>query len=342
MPSAKTGRRAKGYDNKGGKLATCVIFGGSGFIGTHLTLHLLSTRRFEKIHIADLRPSPLDHLGVTSSIVDVREEIRDALLPTQPTWIFNLAAIHREPGHGYREYFDTNIAGARNVTSYAAATACSNVFFTSSISVYGPTSGPTSETSCIAPTSPYGSSKLAAELIHECWQTEKPGRRLVICRPGVIYGPGDPGNIMRMVRAIQRGYFALPGSPKLCKSYGYVYGLLDSIDFWMSQTVPSIRYNYVEYPTESLGSLAAATKSFLASRAPVFSVPMEILLPLAIVAQALLGDRSPIHPVRVRKAATSTHIVPKVLIDYGFHFDYPFPRSLEHWRNIAPEDFAKR
>jgi len=40
--------------------------------------------------------------------------------------------------------------------------------------------------------------------------------------------PGDPGNILRMIRAIKRGYFIFPGSRTVRKSYGYIEGLLDS------------------------------------------------------------------------------------------------------------------
>ena len=39
-------------------------------------------------------------------------------------------------------------------------------------------------------------------------------------------------------------------------------------------------------------------------------------------------------------AATPTHIVPQRLIDLGFPFRYDFASSLQHWKTIAPEDFA--
>ena len=53
-----------------------------------------------------------------------------------------------------------------------------------------------------------------------------------------------------------------------------------------------------------------------------------------------IGMRSPIHPVRVRKAAQSTHIVPAELERLGFEFRYDFVRSLRHWMEVAPEDFT--
>jgi nucleoside-diphosphate-sugar epimerase len=320
-------------------MTTCVIFGGAGYIGSHLATHLLATRQFERVHIADLRGPNVPLEGASYSVTDVRNPVPMTMTSEPPTWIFNLAAVHREPGHLPHEYFDTNLAGARHVCAYAEAVGCRKLYFTSSISVYGPTSGPTPESARICPTTPYGGSKYPAELIHESWLLRDSSRRLIICRPGVVYGPGDPGNILRMIRAIQRGYFAYPGSPNIFKSYAYIYGLLESIDFMMNRSEPLIRYNYVETPTEPLGELVRQTKQFLGSRAPVLRIPLGLLSPAAMVARAFLGPASPVHPVRVRKAGMSTHIVPQVLKDLGFNFRYPYRRSLEHWRSVAPADF---
>lgn len=320
-------------------MTSCVIFGGAGFIARHLAIHLLSTRRFDRVHLADLKPVSASLPSTTSSLTDVRQSIPADLTRERPSWIFNLAAIHREPGHKPHEFFETNLAGARNVCTFADAVGCNHIFFTSSISVYGPTSGPTAESAPICPITPYGGSKYPAELIHEAWLAQGGGRRLVICRPGVVYGPGDPGNILRMIRAIRRGYFAYPGSPNIHKSYAYIYGLLESVDFVMRQSDPLIKYNYVETPTEPLGELVRQTKGFLGSRAPVLRIPLAVLSPIASVAQAFLGQTSSIHPVRVRKAGMSTHIIPQVLEDLGFEFRYPYTKSLEHWRSIAPGDF---
>lgn len=321
-------------------MSTCVIFGGAGFIGSHLARRLLATGRFDRVHLADLQGSEPDGRdGVSASITDVRQGIPEDLVPEVPEWIFNFAAVHREPGHEAAEYFDTNLAGARNVARYAEAVGCPNIYFTSSIAVYGPTTGPTDESAPICPVSPYGGSKYPAELIHEHWQATRPGRRLITCRPGVIYGPGDPGNILRMIRAIKRGYFAYPGSPMVSKSYGYIEGLLDSIEFVMDRSEPLIRYNYVEHPTEPLGDLVRHVKAHLGSRAPVLPLPVSLLAPAAAVLQIVTGGRGPIHPVRVKKAARPTHIVPRTLIDMGFDFRFDFASSLTDWQRQAPEDF---
>jgi len=322
-------------------MTTCIIFGGAGFIGAHLARRLLATGRASHVHLADVRANPLPNLpGISAAITDVRRPIPADLVPEPPAWIFNLAAVHREPGHQAIEYFETNLAGARNVTTYAAAVGCPNLYFTSSIAVYGPTDGPTDETAPICPVSPYGGSKYPAELMHEQWRQAAPGRRLVICRPGVIYGPGDPGNILRMIRAIRRGYFAYPGSPDIHKSYGYIEGLLDSVAFMMDRPEPLLRYNYVEDPTEPLGALVDHIKAHLGSRAPVLPLPLALLVPAAGLINAALGGNSPIHPVRVRKAARPTHIVPGTLKALGFPFRFDFRTSLIDWQRQAPQDFA--
>ena len=321
-------------------MSSCVIFGGSGFIGTHLARHLLKTGRFRKVHIADIEPSSLENqLGISYSRTDVRLPISSALTDEQPEWIFNLAAVHREPGHEAHEYFDTNIPGARNVCRYAEEVDCRNVYFTSSISVYGPTDGPTSESSPIRPSTPYGGSKYPAECIHEAWLSAVSDRRLIIARPGVVYGPGDPGNIMRMIRAIRKGYFAFPGRRDIHKSYAYIYGLIDSIDFTMNRDERLLCYNYVETPTEPLRDIVSKVKSFLNCRALVLPLPLALLVPLSRLVQAIMGGRSPIHPVRVRKTATPTYIIPQTLKDLGFRFKYDFLGSLRHWAAVRPEDF---
>lgn len=320
-----------------------VIFGGSGFIGTFLAKYLLESGRTREVVIADIQETSLkDFAGVKYDYVDVRLPVSSQLLLEKPAdWIFNFAAVHREPGHLALEYFDTNIKGAENICAYASQIGCKNIYFTSSISVYGSAVKPTNESSPICPISPYGGSKYPAELLHEKWFEKSPDHRLIIVRPGVVYGPKDPGNIGRMIKAIQKGYFAFPGSMDIHKSYAYIFGLLESIDFVMKSDEKLIKYNYVETPTETLGEIAQQVKKFVGSKAPILSLPTAVLLPIAQLIQIIAGDKNPVHPVRVKKAGLPTHIIPQKLIDMGFEFKYSFARSLEDWRTRVPEDFGE-
>src|SRR5205814_2232047 len=113
---------------------------------------------------------------------------------------------------------------------YTAATGCRTLIFTSSISVYGPTESCKDETSQPVPSSPYGASKLVAERIHIGWQQTFPAeRRLLIVRPGVIFGPGECGNVTRLVRAVCGGYFVYCGNRRVRKAGGYVKELCNAV-----------------------------------------------------------------------------------------------------------------
>lgn len=320
-------------------MSACIIFGGSGYVGYNWAKRLTVRKRFDRIILADVRPPAQEMSGGLEFIqCDVRQPL--LLGDLKPEWLFNFAAVHREPGHAREEYFDTNLAGAKNVCSFAEQSGCRNILFTSSIAVYGALDKPTSENSLPYPMTPYGISKLCGELIHKGWRRSGEGRRLYICRPGVIYGPGDPGNILRMIRAVRKGYFVFPGSRQLKKSYGYIEGLLDSFEFVMTREENQLTYNYVERETESLGSLVQIVQAHFGTRIPTFTAPLPVLEAVAALAQLITMGRSPLHPVRVRKTASSTHIIPESLLKMGFPFRYDFAASLEDWSKKSPEDFS--
>jgi len=320
-------------------MSECLILGGSGYVGYNWAKRLAATRRFKRIVLADVR-EPAEPLEAGCEFVkcDVRQMIQ--LGNVKPEWLFNFAAVHREPGHAREEYFDTNLAGAKNACAFAEQSGCKNIFFTSSIAVYGSLARPTSETTLPYPSSPYGISKLCAELIHKSWRRCAADRRLLICRPGVIYGPGDPGNIMRMIRAVRKGYFVFPGSKHLRKSYGYIEGLLDSFEFMMGREEGELTYNYVEQETEPLGKLVQIVQTHFSTKIPTFTAPLPVLAVIAAMAQVLTAGRSPLHPVRVRKTALSTHVLPQSLTEMGFRFRYDFASSLADWAAKAPGDFS--
>lgn len=303
-----------------------LLFGGSGYVGKAFQSFIeLGT---------DLVSFDIHETG--NYFCDVRIPINTHLCPFYPDWIFLLAAVHREPGHQPKEYFETNIRGAINVARYASEIGCKNIFFMSSISPYGPTHSSTDETALPQPNSPYGISKLAAELILQGWQKESVDRRLIICRPGVIFGPNDPGNIGRIIQAVRKGYFFYPGKRKIRKSYAYIEGLIESMVFTMKRPEPLILYNYVEQETETLENLCKIIAEEYSCRPPLFSIPLPLLKPLAHLAQGLTGGHSPLHPVRVRKAAMPTHIIPRWLMENEFSFKWDFRTAIKHMNTYRP------
>ena len=123
------------------------------------------------------------------------------------------------------------------------------------------------------------------------------------------------------------------------KSYAYIEGLLDSFEFTITRTERQLTYNYVERETEPLGHLVQTVQTHLGKKIPTFTAPLPLLVGAAALVQAVTAGRSPIHPARVRKVATATHIVPQVLVDLGFPFRYDFRTSLTDWAAKSAADF---
>lgn len=186
-----------------------IIFGGTGFIGTHL-INLLEDEVLtdtDKIYALDIVmpgeegvvPGIVERIdGVEYIRCDVRKPIDVDIQTTERDIIFNLAAVHRTPGHKDIEYFETNIRGAENVTAYAEEHGIKKILFTSSIAPYGPAEELKEETTLPTPETPYGISKLVAEKIHEKWQVKDPSRELTMVRPGIVFGKGEHGNFTRL------------------------------------------------------------------------------------------------------------------------------------------------
>ena len=328
------------------KNKTAIIFGGSGYIGRNLLSVLIQQNIFSNYIILDLLV--LKGFEENKNVIFIKTDVRKPIkvvpseIEKKNSWIFNFAAVHREPGHEYQEYFDTNIPGAENVNEFARRTKIKNIFFTSSIAPYGKSLHKRTEDSTLYPETAYGISKALAEKIHQQWLAEDKSRRLIIVRPSVIFGPKDPGNVYRMIKALKKGTFVLPNGGKIIKAYGYVYGLVDSIIFTMNKAERVIIYNYAENPLVPLNQMVDIVKKEFEYTRPTLKLSVNILAFIAFFFQLIskiTGKKTEIHPVRVKKAGFPTNIDPKYLRDQNFEFNYNFKNALAHWKSISPEDF---
>ena len=105
-------------------MKTAFLFGGSGYIGHYVLTRFMELDKFEAYVIYDLTyPRYSEKLSEKVKFIqcDVRHPIPafEDKINASESWIFNLAAIHREPGHAAHEYYDTNINGAKNINAFA-------------------------------------------------------------------------------------------------------------------------------------------------------------------------------------------------------------------------------
>ncbi|WP_425913859.1 NAD-dependent epimerase/dehydratase family protein [Pseudomonas sp. GWSMS-1] len=334
-----------------------VIFGGNGFIGSFFAHFLLESKGFEKVYIFDhealgqksslFRQQLLGaSKGVEVIIGDVRRPIE--WLPAEPVaLVANFAAVHREPGHEDIEYYETNLLGAENVCSWAEKVACDRMIFTSSISPYGPSEAVKDECSLPVPATAYGSSKLVAEKIHQLWQArDDTNRRLVIVRPGVVFGPGEGGNVSRLINAVLHRYFFYMGNRATRKAGTYVKELCNAM-WWVLQQQEVNKehvslFNMSMNPGPSIQEYVEVVCNVAGVTHRVPGVPYMLLLAVAysidVVARPL-GIKHPFSPVRIRKLVRSNNILPAYLVANGYPYQYSLESAFADWKQNCPEEW---
>jgi len=311
-----------------------IIFGGSGFIGTHTARYLLDNNFTEKVYCVDIKKPRYISDRIEYIEHDLRSPFNRAF--SDIATVYNFAAVHTTPGHADREYFETNINGAKNVCAFAEKNRINTIVFTSSISPYGSSEALKDENSLTQPKSAYGSSKLAAEYIHKCWLEGSPKRKLAIVRPGVVFGHGEGGNLTRLYKALKGGYFFYPGRKDTKKACIYIKDLVCAL-YQMSMSDERYQlYNmcYPESPSIQAIVNAIAGATGVRKNCPV--VPGPILRASAgtiSFAFKLTGIKGGIHPERVEKLMISTNISGKKLKKSPYAVRFFLEEAIRDWYN---------
>lgn len=338
---------------------TTVVFGGTGFIGAFFAQHILSAGLSDLVYLVD-KESPEDksiayrrtQLRADPRVIylhaDVRHPLNDLKVDGDVMLVANFAAVHREPGHEDVEYYETNLLGAENVCKWTESRDCQAMVFTSSISPYGVSEAVRDEMSLPVPSTAYGGSKLVAEKIHRIWQAaDDDQRRLVIVRPGVVFGPGEGGNVSRLIRAVIHRYFFYMGNQNTRKAGVYVKELCNAM-VWVlaSQSSRSERvslFNMSMNPGPSIKEYVDAVCRVARINRWVLGVPYWLLLAASTAIDLFakpLGIRHPFSPVRIRKLVRSNNILPTYLVSNNYPFMYNLDAALEDWRQSCPEEWS--
>ncbi|MEY8241315.1 MAG: NAD(P)-dependent oxidoreductase [Cycloclasticus sp.] len=338
-------------------MKTAVIFGGSGFIGSHFAQYLLDNGLVQKVVVVDI--VPLDKNRVTESYAsyvsqgqisfvegDVRQPI-NLNFEGNITLIANFAAVHREPGHEPHEYYETNLLGAENVCNWASTINCENIIFTSSIAPYGPSEEARDEQSLPVPATAYGGSKLAAEKIHQTWQAADTNKRkLVVVRPGVVFGAGEGGNVTRLIKATVKRYFFYMGNKNTRKAGTYVKELCNAMWWALSKKAGQtpVLFNMSMNPGPTIEEYVNTVCDVAEIKRFVPNVPFSLMYTASLVIDPitkLAGIEQPISPVRMRKLVKSNNIIPQYLADNSYQYLYTFKQALSDWRQDNRKDWGE-
>jgi nucleoside-diphosphate-sugar epimerase len=160
---------------------------------------------------------------------DVTDARAVATLVESAEVVVHLAAyVHRKATSAAtrNECHEVNVEGTKRVAEAVAATGGYFVFI-STANVYAPSDEPAAEDDAVRPRSVYGQTKLEAEeRVRELFRA---GLRGAILRPAMVFGPGAPGNLGRLVRLVEGRIVPFVGTGANRKTMAPISRVLTSI-----------------------------------------------------------------------------------------------------------------
>ncbi len=315
--------------------SACIVTGGSGFIGTHLLATLVASGRYREIHVVDLVPPRFEHESVIYHRCDIRESVALDLERPGAT-CYHLAAVCKEPGFAWDEYFRTNHRGTTNVCEFASRCGVANLIYTSTEMVYRAGDREMREEDVTAPDTGYGMSKLLGELEVERWAAAEPGRRCRIARMGVVFGKGENGNLTRLYHALKRRAFFYIGRKTTVKSCVYVKDVVRFLEVLTDDAGDRTVYNLGYRVPTTIADVCEGMCGTFGFRRRILTVPYRLALVAAYVFEGLNNARllrTSVHHRRIQKLYFSTHLSCEALDELGFVPEFTLPEALADWRS---------
>lgn len=268
-----------------------LITGANGFVGRHLLAHL--------VDCGD------EVVGVDREcdVTDL-ESVHEVLRRTMPDAIYHLAAL-THVGTSWSqevEFTRVNVIGTRNVLECLRAVVPEAVVIVvSSANVYGvvaPEDLPLIETRAVAPSDPYASSKVGAELV-ALDEVRDHGSRVVIARPFNHIGPGQsnafvvPAIVNRLLECLEvNGDEIVVGDLSVRRDFCDVRDVVRAYRLLVERGVSGEIYNISSGHDVSLQDIANELVSEIAPHIRLVK-DSELLRPAEI--QVLRGSYEKLH-----------------------------------------------
>ena len=274
-------------------MSLVAVTGASGFIGHHVVsaFHSAGLRvRAVVRHAPDSGRFPPEVERAPVSRIDGSTDW-SAVLDGVDTVVHLAGVAHRigvAERAAHEEYMAVNVAGTSRLAEAVAKAGTRRLVFVSSIAVFGSFADrPVSEATPVAPDSAYGRSKLEAERALQRALAGGPGD-WVIVRPPLVYGPGNPGNMARLLRLIRSGLPLPLGAVRNRRSFLYVENLADLLRTVIRAPAASrLCFVVADREVVSTTELLQLIGQVVGKPVRLFSLPMPLLRALAAVSYSV-------------------------------------------------------
>ncbi|MFC1773120.1 UDP-glucose 4-epimerase family protein [Pseudomonadota bacterium] len=220
------------------------------------------------------------------------------------------------------EFRAVNVEGSEKLARDAASAGVRRIVYVSSIGVNGNyTEGiPFTEKDNSAPYDPYTVSKYEAEraIFSVADQT---GIEVVVVRPPLVYGPGNPGNFLRLLKMVERGIPLPLASIQNNRSMIYLGNLVDALITTATHAEAGGKTYLVSDDEDiSIPELIRQIACLMGRQPRLWAIPLKVLR----IAGQVAGKSSELEKLVGSLVINSS----KIRADLGWSTPYTFDEGL--------------
>lgn len=213
--------------------------------------------------------------------------------------VVHLAGLVHQPDQPAEMFEQLNVSCTNSLATAARHAGIKTFLFTSTMAVYGaPPFENISEDATPAPDTDYGRTKLRAENL---LQQPPVAPRVIIVRPSLVYGPGDRGNMLPLIRQILKKRYFHIGEAAARKSVIYAHDLAALIELALAKVPEGTHvYNASNPQSPTVREIADTIARAAEMQGEIPTFP-ELLVRAGSYASLALGKKSPLPPSRLDK-----------------------------------------
>lgn len=258
--------------------ADFVVTGANGFLGREILCQLAAAGF--RVRGTDLQPRcGISYIPYQQA--DIADPDRLAVVFRGASVIVHaagLAHVFNPDKDLKKNCFEVNEIGTANVTSAAVKAGAQHIVLISSVSVYRPVAqGSIDEDSSCDPQEFYAESKRNAES-RALEIARQAGTSLTVLRMATIYGEGDPGNIGRLLRALDKRIFFWIGVGRNKKSLLYKSDAARACLAVAIRPAAGVRIYNVSGPPSTMNDIVGGLLEALGKRPLIVRIPEGVAL----------------------------------------------------------------